>query len=293
MDLITDGLRIITGRGNEKIQWLHTGIAGAFGHNIKQLPVRLRVQLIEHNAVSVESVLVADIGRKHLVDTARWLIYEPLLGIQYLDPLGKRWTHSHHIRSHIEHDGRLLTVSGTAVDFGAFLAVPAGQKQGNGGSQFGFALFLGDFDICGIELPIAVRLENTENIPDNLFLPVDQFKGLSCPCAFGMAKAFNEHDGVICGILIVVGSFLHEPCRLVFLQFSRSVHLQGIKNSRPRCRCDCLYNEQQPLSELVLNTDFSFTLAVGSGGLRQGSALAPRILYRGCQVPPVCRSPGR
>ena len=85
VDLIADGFRIVAGRGDEEIQRLHTGVAGAFGHNIKELAVRLGVQLIEHHAVGVETVLITDIGREHLVDTARWLINEPLLGIQYLD----------------------------------------------------------------------------------------------------------------------------------------------------------------------------------------------------------------
>ena len=124
--LIADGLRIVAGRGDKKIQRLHTGVTGAFGHNIKELAVRLGVQLIEHHAVGVEAMLVADIGREHLVDTARWLINEPLLGVQYLDPLGERRTHSHHIRSHIENDGRLLTVGSTSVHLGTFLAVAAG-----------------------------------------------------------------------------------------------------------------------------------------------------------------------
>ena len=43
MDLIADGLRIIAGRGDEEIQRLHTSVAGAFGHNIKELAVRLGV----------------------------------------------------------------------------------------------------------------------------------------------------------------------------------------------------------------------------------------------------------
>ena len=85
VDLIADGLRIVAGRGDEEIQRLHSCIAGAFGHDIKELAVRLGVQLIEHHTVGVEAVLVADVGGKHLVDTARWLINEPLLGIQYLD----------------------------------------------------------------------------------------------------------------------------------------------------------------------------------------------------------------
>ena len=211
-------------------------------------------------------MLVADIGRKHLVNTARWLIDEPLLGVQYLDPLCQSRTHTNHIGSHIKNDGCLLTVSSATVNLGAFLSVTTGQKQGNGGSQFGLALFLGDFDICSIKLAIAVGLQCSENVSDDLLLPVDQFKGLSCLCAFGMAKAFNEHDGVICGILIVVGGFLHEPCRLVFLQFSRSVHLQGIKNSRHRHRCDFPYTRNRA-SRLHPRAVILFYFFVGMGGL--------------------------
>ena len=87
VNLIADGFRIVAGRGDEEIQRLHTGIAGAFGHNIEELAVGLGVQLIEHHAVGIKSVFVAHIGRKHLIDTACWLVNEPLLGIQYLDPL--------------------------------------------------------------------------------------------------------------------------------------------------------------------------------------------------------------
>ena len=87
VDLIADGLRIIAGRGDKKIQRLHTGIAGAFCHDIKELAVGLGVQLIEHHAVGIKSVFVAHIGGEHLVDTARRLINESFLGIQYLDPL--------------------------------------------------------------------------------------------------------------------------------------------------------------------------------------------------------------
>ena len=85
VDLIADGLCIVSGCSDEEIQRLHPGIAGAFGHDIKELAVGLGVQLIEYHTVGIEAVLVADIGGEHLVDTARWLINEPLLGIQYLD----------------------------------------------------------------------------------------------------------------------------------------------------------------------------------------------------------------
>ena len=227
VDLITDGLRIIAGRGDEEIQRLHPSIAGAFGHDIKELAVRLRVQFIEYHTVSVEAVLVADIGREHLVDTARWLINEPFLGIQYLDPLGKSRTHPHHIRRHIENDGRLLTVGGASVYLGAFLSVTAGEQKRHRSGKLRLALFLGNLDVCRIELSVSVGLEDTENVSNDLLLPVNKLEGLSCPGAFGVAETFDEHDGIIRSVRIIVGSFLHEPCRLVVLQFSRNAHLQG------------------------------------------------------------------
>ena len=232
VNFIADGFRIVAGRGDEEIQRLHTSVAGAFGHNIKEFAVRLRVQLIEHHAVGVETVFVADIGGEHLVDTARWLINEPLLGIQYLDPLGECRADPHHIRRHIENNGCLLTVGSTAVHLGAFLAVAASEQERHRGGKLRLALFLGNLDICRVELPVAVGLEDAENVPDDLLLPVDELEGVSRPGALGVAEAFDEHDGVIRSVRIVVGGFLHEPCRRVFLQFSHRDHLQGIKNSR-------------------------------------------------------------
>ena len=142
-------------------------------------------------------MLVADIGGEHLVDTTRWLINEPLLGIQYLDPLGERRTHPHHVSRHIENDGCLLAVGGTAVDLGAFLSVTAGEQKRHGSGKFRFALLLGDLDVGGVELPIAVGLEDTENVPDDLLLPVNKLEGLSRPGALGMAEALDEHHGII------------------------------------------------------------------------------------------------
>ena len=252
MDLIADGLCIVSGCSDEEIQRLHPGVTGAFGHDIKELAIGLRVQFVEHHAVGVEAVLVAHIGREHLVDTARWLINEPLLGIQYLDPLGERCTHPHHVSRHIEYNGRLLTVGSTAIDLGSFLTVTAGKQERHRSGKLGLALFLGYLNVGSVELPVAVWLEYTEDIPDNLLLPVNKLEGLSCPGAFGVAEALDEHHGIIRSVHIVMGGFLHEPCGLICFQFSRRDHLQGIKNSRHRNRCDLPYNEQQPLSEPLL-----------------------------------------
>ena len=223
MNFIADGVRIVPGGGNEEIQRLHPGIAGAFGHDIVQLAVGLGVELVKYHAMGIEAVLVSHISGQHLIDAPGGLVDDALLGVENFDSLIKGGTHPHHIRSHIEHDGRLLAVSGASVDLGAFLAVPAGQQKRDGGSQFGLALLLGNLNVCGIELPIAVGLQRSEDVPDNLLLPVDQFKGLSGPGAFGVAKAFYEHHGIISSRFVVMGPLRHERGRLVFLQLAHGV----------------------------------------------------------------------
>lgn len=42
VNLIADGVCIISSSRDQKVERLHSGIAGAFGHNIKELSVRLR-----------------------------------------------------------------------------------------------------------------------------------------------------------------------------------------------------------------------------------------------------------
>ena len=133
MDFIADGLGIVASGGNEEVQRLHSGIAGVFGHDIKELSVGLGVKLIEYHTMGIETVLVADVSGKHLVDTARGKIDEPLLGIQNFDSFGQCWAHTNHVGGHIENDGGLLAVGSTTIYLGAFLAVAAGQEQGNCG----------------------------------------------------------------------------------------------------------------------------------------------------------------
>lgn len=62
VNFIADGLGVIARRGDKKVQRLHAGIAGAFGHNIEQFSVWLGMQLIKNHAVGVETMLVADIS---------------------------------------------------------------------------------------------------------------------------------------------------------------------------------------------------------------------------------------
>ena len=79
MRLITDGMGVRPRRGDEEIQRLHPGVPGALGHDVKQLPVRLRVQLVKHHAVDVEAMLGIRLRRKHLVEGIGRRVDDPLL----------------------------------------------------------------------------------------------------------------------------------------------------------------------------------------------------------------------
>jgi len=170
--------------------------------------------------MGIETVLVADVSGKHLVDTARGKIDEPLLGIQNFDSFGQCWAHTNHVGGHIENDGGLLAVGSTTIYLGAFLAVAAGQEQGNCGCQLALALLFGDLDVSGVELTVAVALDGSENVPDDLLLPVDQLKRLPCPGAFGVAQAFDKADRIVSSGFVIVGAFRHELGGRVFLQLS-------------------------------------------------------------------------
>ena len=67
VDFITNGVCIISGSGNQEIQRLHSGIAGALCHYIKEFPVRLCVQLIKYHAVDIKAMLTIGLSGEHLI----------------------------------------------------------------------------------------------------------------------------------------------------------------------------------------------------------------------------------
>ena len=84
MDFVADGVRIVPSGRDQEVERLHSGVTGALGHNIKELSVGLGVQLVKDHAVDVEAVLRVGLGGEHLIEAVRRLIYDPLLGGQYL-----------------------------------------------------------------------------------------------------------------------------------------------------------------------------------------------------------------
>ena len=108
--LIADGVGICPRCGDIKEQGLHPCVTAAFCHDIKQSPVRSRVQFIIDHPMDVESMLGIGFRTEYLVKGVGRQVDDPFLGCQNLHPLGKRRTHPHHIRRDIKHNRRLLPV---------------------------------------------------------------------------------------------------------------------------------------------------------------------------------------
>ena len=173
-------------------------------HNIVKLAVRLGMKFIEYHAVDVQSMFGVGFSRKHLIKTAERLIDQPLLRNHRLNALLERRALLHHAAGHVKDDAGLLPVRDAAVHLAAMLEIAAGEQESDGCRKLRLALLLGDFDICGVELPVAVGLHNSEHIADDLFLPVDQFKGLAVPFAFGVIQTVDERDGVISRLAVIL-----------------------------------------------------------------------------------------
>ena len=136
MRLVADGLRIRARRSDEEVKRLHSRIAGAFRHNVKELAIRLRVQFVEYNAMDIEAMLRVGFCRKHLIEAVRWQIYHALLGGENLHPLAECGTHTHHVGSDLKDNARLLTVGSTSIHLGTFLPIAATKEKCNGGGKF-------------------------------------------------------------------------------------------------------------------------------------------------------------
>ena len=156
MGLIADAVGVGTGCRDKEVERLHTGITGAFCHNIKELSVWLGVQLIKNDTVDIEAVLGIGLSGQHLIEAVGRCVDDTLLGSEYLYAPVQRRTHTHHIGGNVKNDGRLLAVSCAAIYFGTFLTITAGQEQCHGSSEFGFSHLLGNLHIGSIELSVAI-----------------------------------------------------------------------------------------------------------------------------------------
>ena len=85
VNLIADAVHVIARRGNEKIEGLLSGVAGAVGHDIIELPVWLGVQLVKYHRMDVEAMLGVCLCGKYLIEAPQWLIEQALLRQHRLD----------------------------------------------------------------------------------------------------------------------------------------------------------------------------------------------------------------
>ena len=131
-------------------------------------------------------------------------------------PLIERRTHPNHIGSHIKNDGGLPPVGGTAVDFRSLLSISTAKQKSDRRSEFALSILFGDFNIRSVELSVAVWLDDTEQVTDDLLLPVQKQKRFSSPCTFGVTQALDEVHGKICKLLIIHRVLCLEPGRLIF-----------------------------------------------------------------------------
>ena len=67
------------------------------------------------------------------------------------------------------------------------------------------------------KMPVSVWLNCTKHIPDNLLLPINQFKWLASPCAFCMTQTFNKGNCIVRQFLVINGILRLEFGRLVLL----------------------------------------------------------------------------
>ena len=155
------------------------------------------MQLVEHHAVDVEAVLRVGLRRKHLIKAVRRQVNDPLCGRQDFDSAVEGRTHSDHIGCDLKNNRGLLPIRSAAVDLRTFLTVTACEQERDSSRKLRFAHLLGYLNVGGVELPVSVGLDDAEDVPDDLLLPVDQREGLSGPCAFGVTEAPDERDGVV------------------------------------------------------------------------------------------------
>ena len=87
VQFIADALLIRSGRGYNKKQRLLTGIAGAFGHNVIEFPVRLGMDFIKDETGNIQSVFRTCLSGKHLIEPGIPVIDDPLGGRCNLRPL--------------------------------------------------------------------------------------------------------------------------------------------------------------------------------------------------------------
>ena len=218
MQLVADGLAVGSGCGNQEVQRLFPGVAGAFGEHVVELSVGLCVQLVEHEAADVQAVLGGNLGGKHLIEPGVAVIHDAFGRCHDLGALEQRRTHLNHLVRNIKDDAGLLPVRRRAVDLGGRLVVGVEQIQSHRSSQLALPIFLADFHEGGPKLPPALGVYDAEHIPNHLLLPGKQPEGFASPFALGVFQIFNKPDCSGGFFLVIVRCGEHKAAGNILLQ---------------------------------------------------------------------------
>ena len=120
MGFVTDRIGVRPCCGNEEIQWLHTRIAGTFGHYVEKLTIRLRMQLIKYHTMNIEAMLGICLSGENLIEAVGGLKDHPLLRCKDFHPLVKCGAHPYHIGGNLKNYTGLLAVCGKLTVVGRY-----------------------------------------------------------------------------------------------------------------------------------------------------------------------------
>ncbi|CRH93368.1 Uncharacterised protein [Chlamydia trachomatis] len=176
MLLITNRMRVGTGRRDEEVQRLRASITRTLGHHVEQGTARLGVEFVEDDTRNVEPVLRIRLSAQHLIEGVGGLVNNPLLRGKNLDTLGQRWTHADHVRRDLKHNRGLLAVCRAPIHFSAFFTIPAGEQERDRCGKLRLAHLLRNLDIGGGELAVTVRFDGAEQVTDDLLLPINELE---------------------------------------------------------------------------------------------------------------------
>ena len=210
VQLIADTVLVVARRRDDEEERLLPGIAGAFGQDIIELAVRLGVDFVKDQARHIESVFGPGFRRQHLVEPGVAIIDDALARRPYLGAAHQGRTHLDHLPCHIKDNGRLVSVTGRTIHFGTRFVIGIKKVQSDSGSQLALSVLLWNFYIGRQELPLAVFLDDAEEITHNLFLPRQEQERLPGPFAFGMTEMLDEGNRPVGLVLVVMGIRQHE-----------------------------------------------------------------------------------
>ena len=178
----------LAGRRDRQHQRLPPGRT-AVSQGIPQPAVpALGVQLVEQQAVNVETLGPERIRREHPIERVAGPVNDALPAVDHLEHLAQRWRRADHRRRLAVDDPGLLAVAGRTVDLRTRLAICQEHVQADARQQRALAVLLWDLNVCLAVLPAAVRLEPAEDFTQHVLLPWQERERLPGRLSFGVLQ---------------------------------------------------------------------------------------------------------